>query len=192
MGCKPSPIGAIVRMYTFERRSVYIDPHYLPVMYGRYVDDAGTVIGDEENAKQLFDRIAEEDPDNRLSWEIDFPQSEETFTPFLGTQIRVDGEGQLHYKYYRKPQKKAITLHSRSHHPYRMKVETAKNFYRTAEKSCYSPEFVEESYTMIDELLKCNGYNNPRALMEYHPRRSTQDSLSRDSNPVWLKLPYIS
>ena len=64
MGCKPSPIGAIVRVYTFERRSVYTDPHYLPVMYGRYVDDAGTVTSDEERANQLFDRISEEDPDN--------------------------------------------------------------------------------------------------------------------------------
>ena len=26
MGCKPSPIGAIVRVYTFERRSVYVEP----------------------------------------------------------------------------------------------------------------------------------------------------------------------
>ena len=120
MGCKPSPIGAIVRVYTFERRSVYTDPHYLPVMYGRYVDDAGTVTSDEERTNQLFNRIAEEDPDSRLSWEIDFPQTGESFTPFLCTQIRVDGEGHLHYKYYRKPQKKAITLHSRSHHPYRI------------------------------------------------------------------------
>ena len=58
LGCKPSPIGAIVRVYTFERRSVYTDLHYLPVMYGRYVDDAGTVTSDEERANQLFDRIA--------------------------------------------------------------------------------------------------------------------------------------
>ena len=89
MGCKPSPIGAIVRVYTFERRSVYTDPHNLPVMYGRYVDDAGTVTSDEERANQLFNRVAEDDPDSRLSWEIEFPQTGESFTPFLGTQIRV-------------------------------------------------------------------------------------------------------
>ena len=56
MGCKPSPIGAIVRVYTFERRSVYIDPHYLPTtsvsVYGRYVDDAGTVAESEDQAKK--------------------------------------------------------------------------------------------------------------------------------------------
>ena len=31
MGCKPSPIGAIVRVYMFERRSVYVDPYYLSI-----------------------------------------------------------------------------------------------------------------------------------------------------------------
>ena len=51
MGCKPSPIGAIVRVYTFERRSLYIDPHYLPTssVYGRYVDDAGTIAQSEQS-----------------------------------------------------------------------------------------------------------------------------------------------
>ena len=141
---------------------------------------------------QLFNRIAEEDPDSRLSREIDFSQTGESFTPFLGTQIRVDGEGHLHYKYYRKPQKKAITLHSRFHHPYRMKAETAKNFYRSAENSSSSSEYKEESFEIIDDLLKCNGYKNPRSLLEHRPRRSTLDTRSRDSNPVWLKLPYVS
>ena len=31
MGCKPSPTGAIVRMHTFKKRSIYIDVHYLTV-----------------------------------------------------------------------------------------------------------------------------------------------------------------
>ena len=56
MGCKPSPIGAIVRVYTFESRSVYTEVFTqiltIPVMYGRYVDDAGTVTSDEERANQ--------------------------------------------------------------------------------------------------------------------------------------------
>ena len=116
-------------------------------MYGRYIDDAGTVTSDEERANQLFNRIAEEDPDSRLSWEINFPQTGESFTPFLGTQIGVDGEGQLHYKYYRKPQKKAITLHSRSHHPYRMKAETAKNFYRSAARRVVPVQSTRRSHS---------------------------------------------
>ena len=82
MGCKPSPIGAIgaiVRVYTFERRSLYIDPHYLPTtsvsVYGRYVDDAETVAESEDQARNPFNHIADEDPDGHLGWEIDYPSS---------------------------------------------------------------------------------------------------------------------
>ena len=46
MRSKPSPIGAIMRVYTSQRRSVYIDPHFLPIVSRILccsVDDAGTV-----------------------------------------------------------------------------------------------------------------------------------------------------
>ena len=134
MGCKPSPIGAIVRVYTFERRSVYVDPHYLPIVsvYGRYVDDAGTIAESEEQAKKLFELISDQDPDGHLGWEIDYPTTSDQFIPFLGTQIRISKEGRLEHKYYRKEQKKQITLNYRSHHPMRTKIEVAKNFYKTA------------------------------------------------------------
>ena len=97
MGCKPSPIGAIVRVYTFERRSIYIDAHYLPlsVTYGRYVDDAGTVVDSEDHARRLFQSISEQDPDGHLGWEIEYPSSPDQFVPFLGTQIRIDNRGSL-------------------------------------------------------------------------------------------------
>ena len=91
MRCKPSPIGAIVRVYTFERRSICIDPHYLPTatVYGRYVDDAGTLAESEDQARNLYNRIADEDPDGHLGREIDYPSSTDQFIPFLSTQIRI-------------------------------------------------------------------------------------------------------
>ena len=69
-----------------------------------------------------------------------------------------------------------------------MKVEVIKNFYRTAEKSS-SPELVEESFQVVDHLLRCNGYQNPRELTSrrlkgYRPPENTKS--------VILKLPYIS
>ena len=50
MGCKPSPIGAIVRVYRFEKESIYIDVYFLPIFYGRYVDDGATLAESEEHA----------------------------------------------------------------------------------------------------------------------------------------------
>ena len=99
MGCKPSPLGAIMRVYTFERRSIYIDPHFLPIVsriYVRYVDDAGTLAKLSEEATAAFSCIASQDPEGRLGRKIDFPESDTDWTPFLDTQIRIDRDGKLH------------------------------------------------------------------------------------------------
>ena len=128
--------------------------------------------------------------DGRLAWEIDYPDSEHnTFLPFLGTEIRVDEEGHLHHRFYRKEQKKQITLHYRSHHPFRTKVEVVKNFYRTAERSS-TPDYVEESMQIVDHLLRCNGYENPRQYLTL--RHKVISTKVGDESMVNLKLPYIS
>ena len=190
MGCKPSPIGAIVRVYMFERNSIYIDVYYLPMFYKRYVDDGAILARSEEHANELFNSIARQDPDGRLEWEVDYPATEETFTPFLSTQIRVDTEGVLHYKFYRKKQKKRITLHFKSHHSFQTKVQTIKQFYKTAEASSSSPEYAEESKAMVDHLLQCNGYSNPRQYINH--RAKGTGPKSGDIKTATLKLPYIS
>ena len=117
MGCKPSPIGAIIRVYMFEKNSIYIDTYYQP-FYKRYVDDGATLARSEEHATEIFNSIARQDPDGRLEWEVDFTRTQESFTPFLSTQIRVDKDGIVHYNFYRKTQKKNITLHYLSHHSF--------------------------------------------------------------------------
>ena len=141
MGCKPSPIGAIVRVYTFERRSIYIDAHYLPlsVTYGRYVDDAGTVVDSEDHARLLFQSISEQDSDGHLGWEIEYPSSPDQFVPFLGTQIRIDNRGSLEY---RKRTEETDNSELQVPPPNETKVEVARNFYKTVSISSSSPELV--------------------------------------------------
>ena len=191
MGCKPSPLGAIIRVYMFERNSIYIDIHYLPLLfYKRYVDDGATLARSEEHATNFFNSIAQQDPDGRLEWEVDFPDSEESFTPFLSTQIRVDADGHVHSKFYRKKQKKSITLHYLSHHPFKTKVEVIKQFYKTAEASSSSPAYADESKSVIDHLLQCNGYSDPRQYITYRFKGTGPKSAHEQS--VTLKLPYIS
>ena len=191
MGCKPSPIGAITRMYMFERNSIYIDVHYLPLFYGRYVDDSGTLAQLEDQANKMFNSIASQDPDRRLGWEVDFPQTEESFTPFLSSEVMIDKEGVLHHKFYRKKQKKQITIHFLSHHPFRTKVEVIKQFYKTAAESSSTPEYITESYTIIDHLLRCNGYSNPRQYIDHRLKGTCSNNLGSSKSAI-LKLPFIS
>ena len=89
----------------------------------------------KEDAITMFESISEQDPDHLLKWEIDFPENSSDFVPFLGTAIRIEDDGEISHKYYRKSQKKNITLHFNSHHSLKTKVEVVKNFYITADKS---------------------------------------------------------
>ena len=145
MGCKPSPICVIVRVYIFERRSIYTDINYISIPYGKYIDDVYILANTKEDALAVFQTIAEQDPNALLKWEIDFPRQNSHFVPFLETAVRTEESGEIAFKYCRKTQKKNITLHFRSHHPMKTKVEVVKNFYITAEKSSSTPQLAEES-----------------------------------------------
>ena len=77
-----------------------------------------------------------------------------------------------------------------SHHPYPTKLETAKNFYKTANICSSNNDYVEASYQKIDNLLRCNGYSNPRSMITQRiPKPQGHPSSTR---LVCLKLPFIS
>ena len=71
------------------------------------------------------------------------------------------------------------------------KVEVVKNFYTTAEKSSSSPELVEEFKLIINNLLWCNGYTDPRSFKDTHIRIPKADIIDQDEK-VCLKIPYVS
>ncbi|XP_063691616.1 zinc finger protein 43-like [Bolinopsis microptera] len=85
------------------------------------------------------------DPDNRIKWEIEFPSTPADFVPFLSTEIRIDEEGKVHHRFYRKTQNKGITLHQKSHHPDSVKEECKKNFYRNATIASSGPQELDHS-----------------------------------------------
>ena len=93
---------APLRIYTFERKSIYLDTAYISTPYGKYIDDAYTIVSCEQEAIDLFNSIPKQDPDGLLKWEIDFPKSPDEFTPLVGTSVNVDHEGNINYRYYRK------------------------------------------------------------------------------------------
>ena len=86
-------------------------------------------------------------------------------------------------KFYRKPQKKNIVLHARSHHCLKIKVKTAKNFYYTTENSYTTPEFVEESLQVVDKLLRYNEYKNPRDLRT--SKQGVSSVYDKDKGQPW-------
>ena len=96
-----------------KKISVYLDTTYISTPYGKYIDDAFTIVSYEEDAIELFNSIASQDPDGLLNWEIDFPKSTGDYIPFLGTSVSIDMGGGLKFRYYRKSQKKNITLHAK-------------------------------------------------------------------------------
>ena len=185
MGSKPSPLAAIIRVYMFERASIYTDLRL--TFYGRYVDDTASFAKSEVEARELVAGIAKEDPDQLLQWEVDYPEKGD-WVPFLDAELRVSDEGIVEHRYYRKPQKKPITLHSKSHHPENVKFMTIKNFYRTAATCSSNATHEEHSLGLVDKLLINNGYQDPREISE---RRLMSISTSRDHSTI-LKLPYIS
>ena len=69
-------------------------------LYKRYVDDAGSLARSKEEAVDMLDLIANQDPDRLIKWEVDYPDNPEQFTPFLSTEMRVDETGTVHHRYY--------------------------------------------------------------------------------------------
>ena len=62
MGSKPSPLAAIIRVYMFERSSIYRDLRL--TFYRRYVDDTASFARSEVEARELVAGIAHEDSDS--------------------------------------------------------------------------------------------------------------------------------
>ena len=175
------------QVYTFERKSICIDPHFLPMVYRiyvRYVNDAGTVAKSCVEATAAFSCIASQIlMDGWVgTWDIGFPKSDADWTPFLDTQIRIDRNGKLHTKFYRK--KKHITLNVRSHHPMRTKIEVARNFYKSARECSSSPELEEESYKIVDNLLCCNGYSKTRDIMKIRIKGISGPSMESSTSQI--------
>ena len=192
MGCSPSPGAAIIAVYRMERNSIYTDIHYLNRLvhtyYCRYVDDNSSLAPDEDSVKQICDQISAQDSRGRIQWEIDFPQQNQ-FVPFLDTEIKIEADGKLVHRYYRKPQNKGIILHSRSHHPQSTKNEVLKNFYKTAVEVSSGPEEIQHSLNIVDELARSNGYI-PRSNGPQSANRRRKKGNQGYQAP--LKLPYIS
>ena len=115
----------------------------------------------KEEAIKNCERISEEDQDNRIVWDVEFPDIG-AYVPFLDTEVRIDDEGKVSSRYYQKPQNKGITLNAMSHHPTSTKEAVVNNYYNTATAVSSRPEEKEYSMSIVDKMLVNNGYSKPR------------------------------
>ena len=114
--------------------------------------------------------------------------------PFLDTEVMITSEGEICSRYYRKPQNKGITLHSKSHHLESTKREVVKNFYKTAIEVSSGPNELQHSLNIVDNLLNGNGYQNPRNfgnLSKDKKRRKTKNN-KKSENLVSLVIPFTT
>ena len=115
----------MVRVYTFERASIYMDVTFISVNYYKiYNDDAGNTGKSKNEADERMKSIADQDEDGLLRWEMDYPSEREKYTAFLRSEIRISDSGLVESRLYQKEYSKNITLHKKSHHPSQTKIAT--------------------------------------------------------------------
>ena len=198
MGVRPAPLGAIIKMWKLERNSLYTDLRITPLYYGRFYDDLSAITTNIRKARLICTSIESQDPDKRIKLTLDYPELRSDFTPFLNMEVRIDQEGNLDTRLYRKPQKKLLTLNASSHHPLAVKEHTITNMYETADNISSNETNKQHSERMIDELLLNNGYSNrvqqaikDRKEQKKRRRKQKTNKVSHNSTSI-LKVPFLS
>ena len=128
---------------------------------------------------------------------MDYPETRDDYTPFLNMEVKIDPDGSLNTRLYRKPQKKLLTLNAQSHHPQSVKDHTVSNMYQTAESVSSSPPNHTHSERMIDELLLNNGYSSMvlekiKKQRKEKQRRKRKRLNTQPDKATTLKLPFLS
>lgn len=194
MGTRPAPVAATVRMYVLERNSIYTDLRLTVVYYGRYYDDLGALVPNQRKANLICSSIEQQDDKGLIKLTLDYPETRDTYTPYLNTEIRVDSDGSINSRMYRKEQKKMLTLNASSHHPEQVKEHTVRNMYSTAENISSNEENTKHSIRMVDELLLNNGYKAKvlETMKKKKKRKTNKDPRRTHNFSTTLKIPHLS
>ena len=137
--------------------------------------------------------IEGEDPDHLIKLTVDYPRTRDQYTPFLNMEVKIDQDGCLNTRLYRKPQKKLLTLNAKSHHPNSVKEHTISSMYQTAASVSSDDTNCTHSERMIDELLLNNGYSN-RVIeqIKKNKRKRKRKRLNTTEHLTTLKVPFLS
>ena len=153
MGNRLSGTLAIICMDRFERNHIYtLRPK--PPIYGRYIDDIGTVQPNEGAAEELLCSMNEKHDTIKFEMETLGPDG---FLPLLDTALKILEDGTVEHRLYCKKANRGITLHYKSHQPTAIKKAVAQNELRRA-VLCSSERFQERAIKETEAKLRDNGY----------------------------------
>jgi len=122
MGCNISPIVAIIFMDKIERRALNIFTRI--GIFKRYIDDVFVLVEDQTAANTLYNVIS--NLHANIKFEIEYPDIFNTLN-LLDISVRINETGCIDFKYYKKPAKKDIFIHNKSHVPLQCKINIIKN-----------------------------------------------------------------
>ena len=97
--------------------------------------------------------IEDQDGDGLIKLTLDYPQNKDSYIPFLNMEVKANSDEGIDTRLYRKPQKKLLTLNSKSHRPTLTKLNTVSNMYKTAVEVSSNNLTTVMKYTQLNWLM---------------------------------------
>ena len=190
MGSSLSGLLAILSMDTIERSALTT---YQPAvtLYKRYVDDAYSQAGNEQQALRFHHHMNQQHP--KIKFEIEKPTPTENgwSLSLLDFNVTITNQGETEFEFYRKEAKKPLFTHYNTHLPKATKIQIASNETRRINNRCSSEESKQKHNSNFDKVLRTNQY--PQRVID-QTKRHVPTKHSHRSTPNWLylRIPYIS
>ena len=128
-----------------------------------YDDAAGSLTNNRRSAELLCHPLEHDDEDNLIRLTVDFPEPGQ-YT-FLSTEVKMEPDGTVNTRLYRKPQKRLLLLLTCT--LYSIAVQVSSNV-----------ENEEYSTAIIDQLLLNNGYNDTWQTFQQIKKKNEQKKIS--------------
>ena len=160
MGVRPAPLLAIARMDKLQQNSVFCDLRLrsLSMLFGFFYDDIEIIAPNKRKAQLVCQLIEEQDEKELIKLVLEYPNTGQEYEAYLNTETRINKDGTVENRLFRKKQKKLLTLNATSHHPSQIIKHTIVNMYQTAREVSSNDTNTKHSIQMTDQLLLNNGH----------------------------------
>ena len=160
-------------------------------LYVRYVDDSNTLADNVAQAQKMLESLNTKHP--TIKFELALLETD-GYLPILDLKMKINEDGNLSLKHYRKKANRGLTLNYGSHHPETTKRAIALNeFQRATDYSTLDnrPSSIEQAV----KKLEANGYPEKWLRPEHQLRQkrttTTTTTKKNQFNSV-LKIPYVN
>lgn len=169
-------------MEEIENRALntFSDP---PRIYRRYVDDTICVMN-QHHIQAFHEELKKQD--TNIKFTVERYSSEGI--PFLDTINKVNEDGTLDVKIYRKKTHTDRYLHFTSHHPPQHKAAVVRTLLHRADSLLSDEEHRAAEHQHIKSALKANGY--PKRFIQNHSTRKQQKQ-QEEETIGFATMPYV-